>query len=237
MTRSWPPVREVRWDDAHRLIPDAHAVSDAPVLSALAADGDIDELVALSQATSRRVLIQQGAIPSGIHADELVYGVPEWPIVNAAFCYPHPQGSRFSGPHRGAWYAGREVATSIAEVAFHKSVELQETDFWDVELVYADFLADIHGQFHDLRGRGDRRARACLDPDSYERSQALADDLLDQGSLGVVYPAVRRAGGEAVACFRPATVNHVRRGARYRLTWAGPGEPVVRELLLRVRKR
>ena len=94
--------------------------------------------------------------------------------------------------------------------------------------MYHDFLADIHGTFHDLRGSNDRRARACLDADSYERSQALAHDLLERGSLGVAYPAVRHPGGEVVACFRPATVNNVRRGVRYRLTWSEPGEPSVR---------
>jgi hypothetical protein len=228
VSRSWPPERAVVWDGAHRLIPDAHAHGDSPLLAALATGADVEDLVALSQATSRRVLIQQGAIPSGIHSDELVFGVPEWPIVNAAFCYPHPQGARFNGPHRGAWYAGREIETSLAEVAFHKTIELQETDFWHLSVVYHDFLADIHGTFHDLRGRNDRRARACLDPDSYERSQALAHDLLEGGSLGVVYPAVRHPGSEAVACFRPATVNNVRRGMRYRLTWNQPGAPRVR---------
>ena len=230
MSRSWPPLAELRWDDTHRLIPDAYARSSAPVLSALAAADDLPLLEALAQATSRRVLAQQGAVPSGIHADELVFGVPEWEVVNAAFCYPHPQGSRFNGPHRGAWYAGREVETSIAEVAFHRTVELTETDFFDIELQYVDFVADIHGAYHDLRGARDRRARACLDPASYERSQALAIDLVEAGSLGVVYPAVRHPGGQAVACFRPAAVGHVRRGARYRFTWTRDRVAVVRRL-------
>lgn len=231
MSRAWPPVTEVRWDDTHRLIPDAYARTDEPVLAALAGEpGDVELLVALAQATSRRVLAQHGAIPSGIHADELVFGVPHWEVVNAAFCYPHPQGSRFNGPDRGAWYAGRDVHTSLAEVVFHRTVELAETDFWDLEVDYADFLADVHGEFHDLRVPGDRRARPCLDPTSYERSQALAAQLLDLGSMGVVYPAVRLDGGEAVACFRPASVAHVRTGSRWRLTFRGPAAPVVTEL-------
>ncbi|MBI4934219.1 MAG: RES family NAD+ phosphorylase [Actinobacteria bacterium] len=237
MSRSWPPLAELRWDDTHRLIPDAYAHSATPVLASLAQGDDVALLTALAQATSRRVLVQQGAVPSGIHADELVFGVPEWEVVNAAFCYPQPQGSRFNGPHRGAWYAGRDVATSIAEVAFHRSVELHETGWFDLQLDYADFLSDLHGHFHDLRGTGDRRARACLHPASYERSQALALDLVESGSLGVVYPAVRHPGGEAVACFRPATVNHVRRGARFRFSWHGPGEPSVQQLSERSRRR
>ena len=36
----------------------------------------------------------------------------------AAFCHAHPLGSRFAGADRGAWYAGFEIETSHAEVAF-----------------------------------------------------------------------------------------------------------------------
>ena len=223
---AWPPVTALRWDDTHRLIPDAYARVDERLLTPRAGiDGDLDALVALSGATNRRLLVQNGRMPSGIHADELVFGVPEWPIVNAAFCYPNPNGARFSGPDRGAWYAGRELETSLAEVAFHKSVELAETGWWELSVVYQDFLADVHGPFHDLRRAGDRRARACLSPSSYEAGQALANRLIDAASLGVVYPAVRRPGGEAAACFRPALVNNVRCGERHRLTWRGSPEP------------
>ena len=58
-------------------------------------------------------------------------------------------------------------------------------------------------------------------------SQAVAAALLDAGSLGIVYPAVRRRGGTNIACFRPVMVGNVRRGATYRLTWRGDPEPEV----------
>ena len=65
---------------------------------------------------------------------------------------------------------------------------------------------------------------ACLAPASYVASQALAATLLDAGSLGVVYPSVRRDGGTCLACFRPAMVTHVRRAGTWRFTWtAGTG--------------
>ena len=122
------------------------------------------------------------------------------------------------------------VANSIDTRDEGRDGHLRGTDFFDIELQYVDFVADIHGAYHDLRGARDRRARACLDPASYERSQALAIDLVEAGSLGVVYPAVRHPGGQAVACFRPAAVGHVRRGARYRFTWTRDRVAVVRRL-------
>jgi hypothetical protein len=219
-------VTDLRWDDAHRLIPAAHALTDEPILAGLAGEeSDIPDLVSLTAATNTRLQAQANALPGGIHQDELVFGVPNWRIVNAAFCHPHPLGSRFNGPDRGAWYAGRQVGTSLAEVAHHRTIQLAEIDRWELVAEYRDYLADIHAPFHDLRGPRDRRVRAALDPDSYVASQALAATLLAAGSVGVAYPAVRDPGGEAIACFRPAVVGNVRAAARYTLTWSGRGAP------------
>jgi hypothetical protein len=57
-------------------------------------------------------------------------------------------------------------------------------------------------------------------PDSYVDSQELGQRLLDQGSLGIVYPSVRRRGGTCLACFRPAVVANVRRDAEYLFTFS-----------------
>jgi hypothetical protein len=50
-----------------------------------------------------RACTQNGGA-AGINVDELVFGVPNFRIVNAAFTYAHPQGSRFNDGRRGAWY-------------------------------------------------------------------------------------------------------------------------------------
>jgi hypothetical protein len=226
--RPWPPVHDVRWDDSHRLIPAVYADTDAPVLAGLAdSPDDVDLLIDLAGATNARLMAQADVLPGGIGSEELVFGVPHWRVINAAFCHPHPLGSRFNGPDRGAWYAGAHVETSIAEVVHHRTVDLAEIGRWELEVEYQDYLADVHAPMHDLRRPRDRRARACLDPDSYLASQALAATLVTGGSLGVVYPAVRDPGREALACFRPALVGHVRTGARYRMTWSGTSTPAV----------
>ena len=66
-----------------------------------------------------------------------------------------------------------------------------------------------------------------MDGDSYIESQVLAERLLENGSLGVVYPSVRFSGGTCLSCFRPALVVNVRRDRTYRFTWDGGPEPVV----------
>ena len=44
-------------------------------------------------------------------------------------------------------------------------------------------------------------------------------ELLESGSLGIIYPVVRRDGGTCIACFRPSVVGNVRKSMRYRLIW------------------
>ena len=220
------PVTLVRRYDTHRLVPSRHSPSGDSVLARIADDDQhLQAIFELDAATNDRLLAAQQRFP-GIGVDELVSGVPHAHVINAAFCHPHPLGARFNGPERGAWYAAFALETARADVAFHKSVQLAETNWTNEESVtYDDYLADFSAEFHDLRHVPAYRAR--LKPGSYVDSQALAEELLDAGSLGVVYPSVRHRG-TCVACFRPALVMNVRRDTSYRFTWR-PGErdPIV----------
>ena len=86
------------------------------------------DLAELDGATNDRLLGEEGLLP-GISVHELVYGVRYASIVNAAFTHKNPAGSRFNDGTRGAWYAGAERATSIAEVAYHRSRQLANIDW------------------------------------------------------------------------------------------------------------
>ena len=221
-----PPVRLVRANDTARLVPSKHA--EETVLARIAEDdAHLQDLFALDQATNDRLLAENERAP-GMPGRELVFGVPWFRIVNAAFCHPHPSGSRFNGPDRGAWYASFEIETAQAEVAHHKWIELSEVGWLEEQTSYVEYRADFSAEFHDLRGRRD--FRACLDPSSYVASQRLAAELLAAGSLGVVYPSVRRPKGTCVACFRPALVGNVRKGATFRFAWTGSPTPKIERL-------
>jgi len=207
-----PRTSQLLQDDTHRLIPEARAGKDETVLSRLSDDqGEVNALFELEGATNDRLQGEAGLLP-GISVRELVFGLSYSHIVNAAFTHSHPSGSRFNGPDRGAWYAGFSVETSSKEVAYHKSLELREINWQQKEVFsFVDFLADFRGEFHDIRG--DKRYATCLDSESYAVSQQLAQGLLSSGSGGIVYPSVRHEGGTCIACFRPALVNNVRKGA------------------------
>ena len=225
MASTLPPVSLIRQFDTHRLIPSRHLARGDSVLVQIAEDDEhLQAIFELDAATNDRVLAASQLLP-GIGLEELVSAVPHASVINASFCHAHPLGSRFNGPDRGAWYAAFAIETSQAEVAFHKTVQLAEVGRWVDTVTYDDYVADFTASFHDLRrGRG---FRECLDPDSYVRSQALAEQLLQAGSLGVVYPSVRHKGGTCVACFRPALVSNVRRAKTYRFTWDGAPEPTI----------
>jgi len=188
--------------------------------------GHLRDLFDLDHATNERLAAESGALP-GI-SNELVFGIPNYRVVNASFSHAHPLGSRFNGPDRGAWYAAFAFETAREEVAFHKTTEYAEIGRFDDSITYDDYLADFSAEFHDIRDG--KQFAPVLDPDSYVASQAFAERLLESGSLGVVYPSVRDRGGTCVACFRPALVGNVRKSARYRFTWDGDPTPQVTSL-------
>jgi hypothetical protein len=204
----------------HRLIPTKYADPDSTVLETLSLSAEvISDLSELDAATNERKQAEQGE-NIAIGPGELLLGVPEAHIVNAAFCHSNPQGSRFNNSRRGAWYAGVELVTSFAEVAFHKRRFLHDARITaTLTFDYQDFLADFSGVYSHL---DPHEIETCLLPDPvpqcYAASQALADLLLHAGSNGVVYPSVRNPGGTCVACFRPALVYNPRRGKKYQLT-------------------
>jgi hypothetical protein len=220
--------------DTHRLIPAQFADGGASVLTRLTDDPDVlNGIFELDNATNDRLWAESGLLP-GIDARELVFGIPSYRIINATFCHPAPNGSRFNSPDRGAWYAGFEVETSQAEVAYHKQLWLQETR-WDEEETadYVDYLADFRAEFHDLRGRevseNDRpateEAAEWLSPSSYLASQTLAAQLLKSGSSGIVYPSVRRPEGTCIVCFRPVLVVNARKADTFRFVFPDARTP------------
>jgi len=211
----------------HRLIPSLYS-RDETVLSEVA-DGDaqLEDVILLDGVTNDRIQGEQRGL-AGIGIHELVYGIPNAHIVNAAFTHAGVFGGRFNDPTRGAWYAADELNTSVAEVAYHKARRLAEMvvpklpgQRPDLEVTtYDDWRADFHAEFHVLRPR--EKFVEFLQPEPvpqcYEKSQFLAKRLLNDASNGVVYESVRRPKHYCLVCFRPALVYDPRRGASFELT-------------------
>jgi hypothetical protein len=229
-----PCVTEILRDGTHRLIPAKYIERDESVLTRLVDKGandaaDLRALYELEGATNERLAGEAGLLP-GIGLRELVFAVPHAHIINAAFTHASPNGNRFNGPDRGAWYAAFARRTSEMEVAHHRARELAEVNWQEKETFsYIDFLADFRGKFHDIRD--DKRFENCWEGDSYKASQRLAEDLLDRGSAGILYPSARHKAGTCIACFRPALVAHVRKGAALSIVFrsGASAPPEIRE--------
>ena len=219
------PTFLLRRYDLYRLIPSRFVEDEDSVLSPISDNNNhLKDLFEIDNATNQRLLAESNRL-SGIGVDELVFGIPNFRVINAPFTYPRPEGSRFNGPNRGAWYCSFELDTALAEVIFHKTVEYEEINFFQDSVRYQLYLSDFSCEFHDLRQVENREK--YLDPKSYVDSQLLASQLLEQGSLGVIYPSVRKSDGTNLACFRPALVGDVRKTDRFEFTWVGNRDPKI----------
>ncbi len=225
-----PPVSDIVQRDTVRLIPSGRL--KPPVLAPLAATPEaLDDLAALEGVTNGRIQASGSGLP-GLDPRELVFGRPNDSFVNAAFTHIRPGGNRFNDGQRGAWYCGWDAETSLGEVAYHLTRELDAIGRYDTHVDYAELIADFIGPFHDLRGAGnaDWRPGGVLGDDTataYPVGQALARRLHGLGSNGLIYPSVRRPGGTCLAAFRPSLVQNLRQGGLWRLTWAGSRIPEI----------
>lgn len=203
-----------------RLIPTAYY--KPPVLAALVEDAqDLAILAAIEGLTSQRLVAEKTGL-AGLDPRELLYRAWGQTHVNAAFAYTRPEGNRFNDASRGAWYAGLDDLTAIAEVAFHRTRELERINFFHDDVVYQALLAGFMGDFHDLRLA--QSETPCLSADvssAYPAGQQLARSMRLQGSRGFIYPSARRDGGTCLVAFEPHLVQNVRPGARWKLIWSG----------------
>lgn len=199
-------------------------------------DAEMELLAQIEGLTSARLLAEAGRNPH-LDSRELawarrsrdlqVYGITH---INAAFAYTRAGGNRFNAEKRGAWYCSWDTATSIEEVAFHKTRELAFIGLYEDEARYVELLADFIGDFPDLTDEPDHPA---LHPDpalGYPEGQALAERLQREGHRGLIYPSVRYKGGRCLVAFDPHVIQNVRPGASFDIVWRGTPHFEVRYL-------
>ena len=218
-------TRFVRWTGAPRLVPSRYP--SVGLLDRVASPSDLDALFELENWTNDRINVELGLLRT-IPPHEWVTGRPMSSVIMAAFCHPRHGGGRFSFDDRGAWYAARAIETALAESIYHRTAELREVGGFETRVEMRVYLADFNARFVDVRATN--APRALYDPDSYVASQRFARSVIDSGGNGIVYRSVRHAGGQCVACFRPALIRNVRVGGHYELRWSGRPAPSIRKL-------
>jgi RES domain len=209
-------VSEVRWQPCFRVIPSRYPTIH--LFERVADPADWDALYWIESLTNPRLRDEVGDIEL-VPREERAFG-PGGSVVMAPFTHLDPAGSRFADGTFGAFYAGAQLATSIAETCYHREIFLRATRQGPLELDMRSYLADVAAQFHDVRGRRSLLAD-IYDPDSYTASQVLGRKLKLGGSNGIVYDSVRHPGGECVAVYRPRLVQNLRQGVHLRYVWDG----------------
>jgi RES domain-containing protein len=128
--------------------------------------------------------------------------------------------TRFSTGAYGVYYCGRSFEVALRETVHHFERAMRATQEPKVVADYRELVGRVQVKAHDLRDNP--RFAACLDPDDYSASQALAQRLREvEQSEGIVYPSVRHPGGQALAIFWPNRVSRPTQRRHLAYRWDG----------------
>ena len=215
MTVRGIPEARVAWAHAARLVPARYRPADC--FERIAPDPETQERQA-------RLADYTAAGAGDLAAQDparILFG-PGAGWINACFLAPRP--GRFSTARQGAFYAARELETSVAEVKHHLEASYRKEGIGEPQdLEYRALRVHLEGAFHDLRAKPRTRApwAAVYDPAAYAASQALAGRLREAGSRGILWQSLRRAGGECCAVFDPGTLRACRHDTYLTFRWNG----------------
>jgi RES domain-containing protein len=211
-----PALRRVRWQPACRIVPTRYPT--VYLYDRVADADDFDALYALEAMTNDRLRDELGQVELVPRAERR-FGPGSGPIM-AAFTHLNPLGSRFSDGSFGVFYAARDRATAVAETAHHHARFLAATRERAMHLPMRLYHVHVDARLHDLRPSGAVDA-AVLDPARYDASRALGIALRAAGSAGVVWPSVRRPGGQCAGLFTPRAASGCVAAAVLLYAWDG----------------
>lgn len=218
-------ARAVKWSPSWRVIPTRY--TEDRILRKVADGEDMEITSSVEQMTSDRRR-QENEEVALVPPQERVTGAGSEYIM-APFTYRNPDGSRFSDGVHGVYYAARTQATAVEETRHHRAVFMSRTKEGPMRLEMRVLTADLDGELHDVRGM-QKKQGALYHRANYSSSQALARELLKEGSSGIVYDSVRHKGGQCAAVFRPTVLSRCRSAGLLVYDWNGTEISKVYEL-------
>ncbi len=211
------PVRMVAWRGAVRIIRSMYPPID--LFDDIADPADWALLIAAEQKTNPRLMDSIGALDLVPPARRV--GGPGASYLMAPFTHVTPdRPSRFSAGGYGVLYVGRTFEVALFETMYHHARFMAATaqpPGWTSQ--FREIVLDVDAELHDLRAVPANEN--VLDPDDYETGQALGATLQHGGSDGVVYPSVRRVGGECAGLFYPDGASHPVQARHLDYHWDG----------------
>lgn len=212
------PVSDIRWPGVVRIV--RNVFPPIGLFEDIADPADWPLLLSAARKTDPRLmetignldLVPEGRRVAGPGASYLMA-----PFTHVSADRP----SRFSDGTFGVLYAGDGFEVALFETVHHHGrfmARTREPAGWAAS--FREIRLDVAARLHDLRGPG-AGDPAVLNPSSYVAAQALGARLRAAGSDGLVYPSVRRAGGECVGLFHPDGASDPVPGRRLDCHWDG----------------
>jgi len=208
-----PPVRRVRWRHAFRILPTRFP--PVALFERLGDPATWEVLAEVEALTNPRIREEIGSVAHVPVAERVAGPGASW--VMGSFAHRRP--SRFSDGSFGVYYCADREATAIAETRWHMGRFYAATGEPPLDLEMRVLVGAVDDRFHDLRGSS--KWRAALRPDDYAAGQRLGRRLQEAGSRGVVYPSVRRPGGQCLGAFTPRAVGLPQPAGVLRYHWDG----------------
>lgn len=222
-----PPLCAIPWP-THRIVRSIYPPID--LFEDIADPADWELLASAESKTNPRIMETIGnlaLIPAGRRV-----GGDGASMVMAPFTHISPdRPGRFSDGSYGVYYAGDSLETAIFETAFHHARFMAATTQapgWTSD--FRELTGSVKKELHDINDTaayGD-----CLNPNpiKYGPAQALAKDLRNNGSEGLLYPSVRHKGGLCVAAFWPDVVSIPTQASHLTYHWNGSRVDQVKHL-------
>lgn len=209
-------VTQIVWKPCWRIIPSRFP--PIALFERVTEPDDLEAIFDLESLTNPRLRDEVGDIRL-VPPEERISG-PGTSIIMAAFTHLNPEGSRFSDSTYGVFYAANDLETAIAETKHHRERFMRATKQEHMELDMRVYVTDLDGELHDLRGQKATQPLVYHN-ENYAAGQHLAKTLRKEGSNGIAYDSVRRAGGECVAVFRPLLLSNGRQERHLCYVWDG----------------
>jgi RES domain-containing protein len=211
-----PPLSRVEWKPCIRIVPSRYPPIN--LFERVADPADLDAVHELEGMTNSRLREEVGELKLVAREDRVSGPGMSW--VMAPFTHLSAPGGRYSTSTFGAYYAALELNTAVEETKYHRALFLAATSEPPITLDMRVLHANVSGSFHDVRGTSASQPNLYLSSD-YNATQALATSLRSEGSWGVVYDSVRRAGGSCIAVWRPPVLSGCKQAQHLAYVWDG----------------
>jgi hypothetical protein len=212
------PLSDVKWDGAIRIIRSIYPPID--LFEDIADPADWPLLISAEQKTNPRIMENIGNLDL-VPEDRRVGGNGATYLMAPFTHVSTDRRSRFSDGTYGVLYTGNIFEVALLETVHHHAnfmARTNEAPGWTSQ--FREIVLSIDARLHDLRGQNLDHA-AALEPDDYASSQALAMQLRAAGSNGIVYPSIRREGGQCVGLFYPDLASNANQGRHLDYHWDG----------------